>query len=105
MTAREVEQLPASEYLEWIEYRSRVPSLDTKVSILLGELIALTANINRNNDLHPEPFELTDFMPWLHDREEIKVKEVQETTMQTKQQLEIINLGMSRFLNKLGKVQ
>ena len=96
--------MPLSEYMEWMEYHNRVPFPEEKVELLLSELLVMTANMNRNMDLHPEPFSPVDFMPWMQERELINLDQTQATTMQTKAELDRINYSALAFLNKLNKV-
>ena len=58
----------ASEYMEWHEYLGRVgwsAERSMRVEYLLATLLAMTANINRDAEKRPQPFEVYDFAPWL----------------------------------------
>jgi len=62
----------SSEYLGWHEYlsrdgwsRAKAEERAIKVEILLATLLSMTANINRDAEKNPKPFEIYDFAPWL----------------------------------------
>ena len=47
-----------------MEYHSRMPFLQDRIETLLSDLIAITANANRDAKEHPRPFMPNDFAWW-----------------------------------------
>jgi hypothetical protein len=97
--------MPASEYVGWIEYHNRIPFRAERLDLLMANLIALTCNINRDKD--HEPFNASDFMPWmvpLSQRPVLAVPETEETSMHTAKQDAVINAGMLRWKSKLATI-
>lgn len=56
------------ELTEWIAYAQLEPlqsERGDRIELLLGQLLTLTANANRDRKKRSQPYELVDFMPWL----------------------------------------
>jgi hypothetical protein len=67
----------ASEFSGWQDYHNRVPFVAERQDILISNLIALTANINRGKDA--PAFEAKMFTPW------VKYPEVKKSVKESNQ--------------------
>jgi hypothetical protein len=88
--------MPAREYIGWADYHNRTPFRDERENILMAQLLALTANINRNEGV--EPFKPADFMKWRGE----PAPETPPATMQTREELAEINSGWMAFKARLS---
>lgn len=60
--------MTSAELAEWRAYQSIEMLPDERVEFLLALQVSLLANIHRSEDA--EPFEVNDFLPWLHDEDD-----------------------------------
>ena len=95
--------MPSSEYVGWMEYHNQMPFRAERQDLQLAILLAMFYNSHRSEDADPK--DANDFMPWLAERTEVTVKEPEEApTMQTAEEVNHINMGMTMFKAKLAKV-
>jgi hypothetical protein len=64
--------LTAKQLSGWLNYHSIEPFGEYRSELRHGQTMALTANINRDSEKHPEPFKATDFMNFYDRPEEIE---------------------------------
>ncbi len=57
-----LQALTASQLNGWLQYNAIEPFGEIRSEIRHGQSMALSANINRDHDKHPSPFNATDFM-------------------------------------------
>lgn len=57
--------MTSAQLAEWEAYLRIEPPHDQRLEYLIGELLAMTGNINRDTESKPEPFTRLDFMPWI----------------------------------------
>jgi hypothetical protein len=65
-------RLSSAQFAEWVAFLNIEPLEDHRNDSLLGQLLAMTGNVNRAADT--EPFDPRDFMPWI-DRPSSKAEE------------------------------
>lgn len=59
-----------AEFVEWYAFYASEPFGMMRAEITTARHMALLANIYRDPEKRPQPFELTDFLPdWWHERE------------------------------------
>lgn len=61
-------RMSSREVSEWMAYSQIEPMASERsdrVELLLGQLLVLLANINRDTKRRKRPYSLEDFMPWL----------------------------------------
>ena len=94
--------MPSSEYVGWIEYHNQTPFRAERQDLQLAILLAMFYNSHRSEDADPK--DANDFMPWLAERTKVLIPEPADTTMQTAEEANRINVGMAMFKAKLAKV-
>jgi hypothetical protein len=52
------------EFTEWLAFDRLEPIGQGRTNLILAGLSAMTANINRDREARPEPFEVEDFIPY-----------------------------------------
>jgi hypothetical protein len=65
-----LQDLSARQLNGWLNYNNIEPFGETRAEIRHGQQMALTANINRDSEKHPEPFKVIDFMNFIEREEE-----------------------------------
>lgn len=63
-----LERISSRELTEWIAYQQLEPmqaERSDRIELLLGQLLVLLANVNRDTKKRKRPYSLEDFMPWL----------------------------------------
>lgn len=60
-------EISSDEFTEWLAYYQIEPFGDTIADLRHGTACALVANINRNAEHRPEPYEPGDFIHWVND--------------------------------------
>lgn len=64
-TVRELlARITTAELMEWMAYDRIEPIGAGRLNLALANLAAMTANINRDMDKRPEPFDVSDFVPF-----------------------------------------
>lgn len=77
-------RLTSAQFAEWIAYFNIEPPEDQRSDALMGQLLALTGNINRAEKA--EPFVPAEFMPWIEKTEPEKAEtEIVDVQLQTEQ--------------------
>ncbi len=67
MTVRELlHRMDARELTEWIAYDRIVPGGSGRTNLLLAQLLALNANLNRDRKRRPAPYEPDRLVPFFH---------------------------------------
>ncbi len=62
-------------FLEWQKYYSIEPFGEFRAELRHGQQMALAANINRNSEKRPDPFDAIDFMNYV-DKPEVVEREM-----------------------------
>ena len=62
-------------FLEWQQYYSIEPCGEFRAELRHGQQMALAANINRNSEKRPDPFDAIDFMNYV-DKPEVVEREM-----------------------------
>lgn len=62
-------------FLEWQQYYSIEPFGEFRAELRHGQQMALAANINRNSEKRPDPFDAIDFMNYV-DKPEVVEREM-----------------------------
>lgn len=58
-----MKRLTSAQFAEWVAFLNIEPLEDHRNDSLLGQLLAMTGNVNRAEGA--EPFDPRDFMPWI----------------------------------------
>lgn len=58
-----MEVMPADEFFEWMIMEQIEPFGDKRGDIQAGLIAQVIANVHRDSRRHPEPYELSDFLP------------------------------------------
>lgn len=94
--------MPSSEYVGWIEYHNQTPFRAERQDLQLAMLSAMFYNSHRSEGADAK--DANSFMPWLAERTKVLIPEPADTTMQTAEEVNRINVGMAMFKAKLAKV-
>jgi hypothetical protein len=57
-------RVDSQEFTEWQAYDRLEPIGEGRLNLILAGLASMTANINRDREARPEPFEVEDFIPY-----------------------------------------
>ncbi|MFM2580642.1 hypothetical protein [Vibrio fortis] len=83
---QDIRELPYPDFLLLKAMVDKEPSGSRADAYYFGQLMALTANVNRNSTDRPEPFLIEDFVPWSN--QECPDEYLTEEELQAKQDTE-----------------